>query len=192
METSLSTYEMQLVTDAALLLTKNKIINKVFSIFGDLSEEYKRSISEYNINVINLVNAKISKGENYQGLPYVMLDYPRQFSKNAVFAIRSFFWWGNFFSITLHLSGSYLQQYKDQINKSLEQFYNEGWQINTRDEQWEHHFGDDNYKAIEPQVTNIDEQTFIKLAKKIPLQEWDSVNKFYTESFRWLLRVIST
>jgi regulatory protein YycI of two-component signal transduction system YycFG len=81
METSLSTYEMQLVTDAALLLTKNKIINKVYSMFGDLSEEYKRSISENNINVINLVNAKISKGENYQGLPYVMLDYPRQFSK---------------------------------------------------------------------------------------------------------------
>ena len=31
---------------------------------------------------------KISKGENYKGLPYVMLDYPRCFGKTDIFAIR--------------------------------------------------------------------------------------------------------
>ena len=49
---------------------------------------------------------KIAKGENYLQLPYVLLDYPRCFDKENIFAIRTMFWWGNFFSITLHLSGS--------------------------------------------------------------------------------------
>ena len=43
------------------------------------------------------VSPKISRGEQYLGLPYVMLDYPRIFSKENVFAIRTFFWWGNYF-----------------------------------------------------------------------------------------------
>ena len=54
---------------------------------------------------------KISRGENYNGLPYVMLDYPRCFGKEDVFAMRTMFWWGNFFSITWHLKGKYSKEY---------------------------------------------------------------------------------
>ena len=49
---------------------------------------------------------KITRGENYQLLPYVILDYPRCFQKEQVFAIRTMFWWGKGISITLHVSGN--------------------------------------------------------------------------------------
>ncbi len=34
-----------------------------------------------------------------------MLDYPRAFGRDSIFACRTFFWWGRFFSLTLHLAG---------------------------------------------------------------------------------------
>ena len=63
---------------------------------------------------------KISKGENYKGLPWLVLDYPRYFNKEDIFAIRTLFWWGNFFSITLHISGKYKMRYEKKIIDSFE------------------------------------------------------------------------
>ena len=37
----LSEHELQLIQNADLLLTKNKIIGKVYDLFGELSEELK-------------------------------------------------------------------------------------------------------------------------------------------------------
>ena len=113
---SLSAFEKQLVTDASWILTKNNIIQKLFVLFGELSETWQsNTVLQQLPSAINEIPPKISKGENYEGLPYVMLDYPRCFSKEDVFAIRTFFWWGNFFSITLHLKGKYKEQFEQVI-----------------------------------------------------------------------------
>ena len=53
------------------------------------------------------ISPKISKGEAYRGLPWLMLDYPRYFGKEGHLSIRVFFWWGNFIAIYLHSSGVY-------------------------------------------------------------------------------------
>ncbi|HEX8461249.1 MAG TPA: hypothetical protein VF623_07460 [Segetibacter sp.] len=191
MITSLSTYELQLVSDAEVLLSKNKIIQTVYAIFGDLAEVYKSELHSSNFNVADLNNAKISRGENYIGLPFVMLDYPRQFNKQNFFAIRSFFWWGNFFSITLHLSGTFLQEYNSAIQNNLEELNDSGWLISAAGEQWQHHFEADNYSVIDINTTDIKSRSFIKLAKKIPLSEWDSVNIFYKKNFKSLIAMLT-
>ncbi|MBK8087192.1 MAG: hypothetical protein IPK31_04125 [Chitinophagaceae bacterium] len=88
---SLSAFEKQLVTDASWILTKNNIIQKLFVLFGELSETWQsNTVLQQLPSAINEIPPKISKGENYEGLPYVMLDYPRCFSKEDVFAIRTF------------------------------------------------------------------------------------------------------
>src|SRR5437868_6529086 len=129
MVNSLSIYEMKLVTDPEVLLTKNRIIQKVYELFGGLAEDYKDVLKAAGLFTSNEVVAKISRGENYKGLPYVMLDYPRQFAKVEVFAIRSFFWWGNFFSITLQLGGQYQHKYASLVEKAIDKNLFEGWFI---------------------------------------------------------------
>src|SRR5947209_5415196 len=113
----LSKTEMEIVANSEFILTKNRIIEKVYNLFGSLAENYKlvlnEHINELPAEVIS-TTPKIYKGENYLGLPYVMMDYPRLFLKTDIFAIRSLFWWGNFFSITLHLSGKFLADYRDE------------------------------------------------------------------------------
>src|SRR5688500_2015672 len=93
----LSPEELLLVQNADVLLTKQRIIGKVFNLFGELAEMLQTQIQTVSLSgpVIKL-SPKIARGENYEGLPYVMFDYPRYFSREHVLAIRTFFWWGNF------------------------------------------------------------------------------------------------
>jgi|SRR5690554_3520881 len=38
---------------------------------------------------------KVSKGEKHEGLPFLVLDYPRIFGQEDIFAIRYLVWWEN-------------------------------------------------------------------------------------------------
>ncbi len=110
--------EYELIVNSDFILTKNRIIEKIYILFGNMSNEYKDVIANYSHYLpeeVFTISPKVYKGEQYQNLPYVMLDYPRYFTKTDVFAIRSFFWWGNYFSITLQLSGKYLELFSDNI-----------------------------------------------------------------------------
>ena len=104
---TLSPKELSLVTDPAFILTKRAIIEKVYELFARNIEVIK---SEFETAAVKLPLAvasgtpKISKGENYRQLPYVMLDFPRCFSGNDVFALRTLFWRGPCFSLTPPLS----------------------------------------------------------------------------------------
>ncbi|RZS72516.1 hypothetical protein EV199_4437 [Pseudobacter ginsenosidimutans] len=127
-------------------------------------------------------SAKISKGEKYEGLPWVMLDYPKYFGKDAVFAVRTMFWWGNFFSITLHLSGVYKQQFRDVLLQNRKLLQECNFYLCVGEDEWRHDFAPTNYVSLdrlsEQAVEDILSVTdFCKLSVRIPLQMWNlSVN----------------
>ncbi|GEO11045.1 hypothetical protein [Segetibacter aerophilus] len=193
MATALTEYEMKLVTDQHLLLTKNKIIQKVCEFFGGLSELYKNVIIIESSPSLNLITPKISRGENYKGLPYVILDYPRQFGKVDVFAIRTFFWWGNFFSITLQLSGQYKNDYLPHIEKAIDEKLFESWYVGSSDDPWQHHFESDNYQPLQPEKKyDFEDYRYLKIAKKIPLDKWDEAETFFEENFKLLIKILAS
>jgi len=182
----LSKEEWELVQNTEWILTKHAIIQKVISMFGQLSEEFRNVIQDAAITEFISPEPKISKGEQYEKLPYVMLDFPRVFDKENVFAVRSFFWWGNFFSINLHVSGKYKERFFSS-EKKLEQF--KSWSFCISEDPWRHDFSVNNFLPFAE--VNIKEQLqrpFIKIAKKIPLSEWNNVYDFYRNNFGELFR----
>jgi hypothetical protein len=82
----LSEEELALVQNGAILLTKNNIIQKVYTLFGDLSATLRNRYESNNFGFPEIINTypKIAKGENFQGLPYVMLDFPRLFGGDII------------------------------------------------------------------------------------------------------------
>ena len=185
----LSKNELTLVCDESVILTKNNIIQKVYELFGMLSETFKeRLTAPHHLPdaAILLQSPKIYRGEQYNGLPYVMLDYPRSFSRTDAFAVRCFFWWGNFFSITLHLQGKYVPLYVDAVmqdNKEKAQ-----WFYCINEDKWQHHFEPSNYIPLAD--ADIKQgATFMKIAKKIPLQQWDDVYDFFVQNFQYLVNL---
>jgi hypothetical protein len=164
---ALSPAEMELVQNAELLLTKNAIIDKVYIMLGDVAEHVRGDIGP---------SPKIARGENYLGLPWVMLDYPRIFGKEDTLATRVFFWWGNFFSITLHLKGSYLQQHKQSILEQLPLLEKYGFHVCISNDEWRHEFTEDNYVPVqEAMLKEILNTGFCKLSVRISLEEWSRV-----------------
>jgi hypothetical protein len=186
---ALSKDELKLVTNAQILLTKNGIIHKVYTMFGLVAEQYRLEARNVFPDAVVAISPKISRGENYLGLPYVMLDYPRYFKKEETFAIRSLFWWGNFFSITLQLSGSFMEMHKSNLQKGIEEGLFDGWYINNTDEMWDHHFEETNYTLINSS-TLITDRSFVKLAKKIPLHQWENALSFLQENYGRLIALL--
>src|SRR6266487_1465229 len=187
----LSPFEMDLLTNPEWILTKNMIVKKA----QRLLEEVQQNISEYAIQhpaifpaELLAISPKISKGENYKGLPWLMLDYPRYFDKENIFAIRIMFWWGNFFSTTLHLSGHYKQKYNDAIIHSYEDLHKNEFYICINDEQWDHHFEKENYLPIknfgaEDFADQVLKKSFVKLSCKLSFSYWNDAVRLLSESF---------
>ena len=119
---------------------------------------------------------KVSNGENYLGLPYMVLDYPAIFTKNNIFAFRSMFWWANFFSSTLHLQGKFLNHYRNTIIHNFEMLEHQDIYIGVGDTPWHYHYGEDNYVLLkQSHKKHIDKYPFLKLSKKFPMK---SLEKF--------------
>jgi hypothetical protein len=193
MITPLTSDELRLVTNAEVLLTKNKIIRIVYDLLGAMAGEYKEILVADGLVTLNEKEGKISRGENYKGLPYVILDYPRKFARVDTFAIRTLFWWGNFFSITLQLSGEYLNEYKSKIEEAIGKDQLDGWYYGCGEDPWEHHFEDDNYRPIIAGKINLSANlSYLKISKKIPLNQWDEAETFLKKNFIFLIKVLTS
>lgn len=190
----LSLAEQNAVKSPEYILTKNTVLQKVATMFGDLSTAYIDLHNKLNTpkNFLQL-HPKISKGENYLGLPYIMLDYPRIFEKDHVFAIRSFFWWGHYFSITLHVKGRYkklipLKKLADSGTK---------WMYYMGNDEWENRLKEDNILLINPVNMDIlekqfQENTFCKVLQKFDLCEWDHSKELFIQAYKDLLQFIDS
>jgi hypothetical protein len=190
----LSPEELQLVIDSDWILTKCAIIDKAIALFNELLPAYHDIIKERKellpIEAIS-ISPKISKGENYKGLPWVVLDHPRCFNGKDIFAIRTMFWWGNFFSITLHLSGRYTALLKRtakdmDLNKDF---------ICVNEDQWQHHFEEGNYKLAgslsqSELQKHLTEKEFIKIARMFPLPDWNNIQPLLMRSFEKMIDLV--
>jgi hypothetical protein len=173
----LSPGELKLVLDPGFILTKNNIIAKVYELFGNLAAVYTDRARRHP--------------SLPEGLPWVMLDYPRFFSKEQEFSIRTFFWWGNFCSITLQLSGGYRQLCQPAILQFHQSAENHNWFLCNHPDRWLHHFREDNYQPLVSfSPGEIRKLPFIKMAKKIPLQQWDYMEISLKDGFATLLDLV--
>lgn len=197
---TLSPKELELVNNADWILTKNLIIQKVYDLFSEVANGYRDDFgrfTSFQADPLFELAPKISKGEQYQQLPYVMLDFPRAFSEQDIFSIRSFFWWGNHCSIHLILKGKYLQQYGTSIDNYFQLFgkyapETRDWYVGVGEDPWQHHFEKNNYIPIADwNGDKLKKLPFLKLAKKIPLDEWEDINQFMGTHFNRLLSMLS-
>ncbi len=173
-----SVAEMELMNNADIILTKNNVIRKIKNLFEQIQGQMLNEVNRYGIAGLPLftIAAKISRGENYSGLPYLILDYPRQFDGNNIIAIRTLFWWGNFFSSTLHLSGAAKTKYLSKVEQGYEALSNGEYYIGNNADQWQHHFATDNYKSVKELSKEIftehcRQNDHIKIAAKCALAD---------------------
>ena len=190
----LSDAESEMMQNADLILTKNRVLQKITGLLQEVHERQHDFVV-----VSDLVNqgifktpSKISRGENYLGLPWLILDYPRISGSPGVFFIRTMFWWGRFFSSTLHVSGNYKEQTVTQVMESYHRLA--GYSIGINENSWVHHFEPDNYQPI----SELSEEAFeiicqeydhLKIATRYPLDLWNQSVSLLFDRWKELLEV---
>jgi hypothetical protein len=201
----LSAEEMRLVTDPAWILTKNSVMGKVIAMFGELSGVIRNGGAHRVAPPRRAPRSggpekepKISRGENYKGLPWVMLDYPRIFGKEDVYAIRLFFLWGYAFSVTLHLKGIYKETFLPAIRARWPELAAAGFGVSIADDEWAHEHTDETYGALAGTVEGAannaagGKHAWLKLSARVGLEHWDEAPERLSMLYDLLLEVIAT
>ena len=193
-----SDQEQAYLSDTAFLLAKSEITDKIGKLLASLEnvlvEEAQPYLSSFPEGTLAKAG-KISKGEKYRGLPYMVLDYPRLFTEKSVFAFRNMFWWGHFFSTTLHLQGEVLDGLRAPLLKSATSLSDASWYIGVGESPWEYHYGPDNYKRCHDLDAAtlrhiIEEAPFIKLSKHLPLNQWQGFAAYSQSLFLDLMGLL--
>jgi hypothetical protein len=191
----LSSAERRLVMDPEWILTKNSIMGKVVELMAGLSPVVRRCWAAVVLpEGVVTPDPKISKGENYKGLPYVVLDYPRIFGREDVLAVRTMFWWGHAFSVTLHLKGRYKNLFLPVIRSHWEELASAGFHIGVSQDEWQHEHAPGNYAALTGTMLErvSEEGPFLKLSARCGLDRWEEAPEWMEEQFRVLVGVLGS
>jgi hypothetical protein len=188
--------ELNLLQNKEIFLLKRSTGDKIAQIFGDCAENI-RVVLESSAGLPEEVIAskpKISKGENYLGFPWTILDYPRVFGKPDTFALRTFCWWGNGFSMTLHLDGKYAASAKTKVLQSAHFLEREQCFLGINADPWVHHFGEDNYVPFTAdkiqQLLDDENRSFLKIMRRLPLNQYQNLPRWCEDSAKILLNSV--
>ena len=188
--------EMELVSSPDIILTKNAILQKIKSFLDEVQLKQLDILQKYWPSLpgeVLKISPKISRGENYKGLPWLVLDNPRYFQHNNIFAIRTMFWWGNFFSVTLHLSGNNKTQLLKNILNNVVLLSENDFYIYNGTKEWEHDLDPASYKSIsslnKDEISKIaDVNNFLKMAIKFPIDSLEAIEDKLLRNFELLVK----
>lgn len=190
----LSAAEIELFSNAEIILTKNSIVQKTTLLLNEVQENLLHETRLHGYHITS--TPKISRGENHLRLPYIVLDYPRISNNSNLFFIRSLFWWGNFFSSTLQVSGDYKLRFTNKLKEAYQSLAEREYFVGVHEDPWQHHFGQENYRKIgelskEAYATILETQDHIKIAARWPLSDWDSAATKLTGSWKLFMQLIT-
>jgi hypothetical protein len=194
MPKTFSAPELQTLHNTKFFEVKAAATKKIEHLFAEVRDEIKEDILKNKIvfpKEVDAMHGKIFRGENYLGLPYLVLDYPKHFSKDSVFAFRTMFWWGNFFSFTLHLQGKALSERREELIQQIPSLKKKSIYVCINSDPWQYHYRKDNYLPIDKFTDRelrklFTEKEFVKLSRKMPLKDYKNLRAFCREAFEIL------
>ena len=191
--------EVRALHNKKIFYIKTSATEKTDALLASARDVIKSEIKKQKIyfpKYVDAVNGKIYRGENYLGLPYLILDYPKHFSNDSVFAFRTMFWWGNFFSCTLHLQGKALDERRNHLINNWKTLRKKNIYMCANNTPWQYNYSKENYKLIdkfsESEIKLLFmTKEFIKLSRKTEIKNYKKLDKFCRESFTQLFTASS-
>lgn len=189
--------EIGLMSDAGLLLQKKRLLNKLTGRLAAIEASLRQILTNHEATLPagTLQKAgKISKGENYRDLPYLVLDYPRLFTKDDILNVRLLFWWGHYFSMSLHLAGNTWQAKKQQVCRQATLLPIGDYFIQTDGSPWENDVAAACFFRVSDklpaQQQAVLEAPFVKFVTTLPLREAASLESFSIKTFKNFMAIL--
>lgn len=178
--------ELNFAKSTVYPVTKQKIMQKAGVLFQELGKNLGQHLND--LMPEKSTTYKITRGENYKMMPYVVLDYPQLSGEQFPVVCRTLFWWGHYFSCSLLIR-------KDLIDINATASALMGFKkckiwIGTN--LWEHDLKSGEYAKVSNMshaqiVSMLENQPYVKLSTKIPLSKFEFVPTKATEIYsEWL------
>ncbi len=186
-----SVQEQALMKDAGMLLLKRQCIEKIILKFSFIEASLTRALNDFGDSILPegafLKAGKISRGENYKGLPYVVLDYPRLLTRTNVLNIRLLFWWGHYFTMSLHLAGDVWESNKNRIIGALVREEFGGFYVQYEGSAWENDlslpFFNESSMLEKNNFDALLKSSFIKIVNRLAIDEVEQLENFSLTTF---------
>ena len=199
LDKSLSQQEFSLIENTAIIHQKAVALSKIKQYLYDFAQILSENCPQnpaFTALALEISPPKVSRGENYLGLPYLVLDHPASYSQSSIFAFRTLFWWGNFFSFTLHLQGEALEKTRAKLLLNQELIKATNFYICVGDTPWQYNYESTNYKKASSLLETellalLRDKSFIKLSYKLNLEDYQALNETGHAVFQKLLALIS-
>lgn len=133
---TLTPEEIALLSNKSFFEQKIRATEKLSALMHDIRLHYLSFINPSELCCppeTDFVRGQIGKGENYEGYPYVILDFPKFFSKTDIFTFRTMFWYGNGLIFSVLLSGERMPRYLTHFIKHYNTLAQNGIAIGTGD-----------------------------------------------------------
>jgi len=159
------------------MILRQEIIKKLDGLLADVQTKLKSTLKEHNFvfpEDTDIERGKISRGENYQGLPWMMLDFPRLFSRDDTLVCRTFCWWGNTFAAHLLISGGILPAALENLVRQERK--KSALSISVCANPWKHHYEKQYYLKLrdfsdEGLAGLVSKTEYLKLSAWFPLNK---------------------
>ncbi|HND72450.1 MAG TPA: hypothetical protein PLM03_10610 [Bacteroidia bacterium] len=166
-----SSDEIKHVSTADFFIIKKSITDKIYSSYAEIGTLAKEQLSnDFKIEPSIVNRSKIYRGENLEGLPWINCDAPGWFNKDETLAIRFLFWWANHYSVTIQLSGKFLNMldYDKMQSPRSEKIL-----LCINEKPWRYDLHEDNYmplNKIKDLKATFLKKDFIKLSIAYPME----------------------
>lgn len=190
--------EIDFLTDLEIFPLKRSLLERLSLLFIEIEQNLNLECSNNNFlfpEGVLIKKGKISKGDNYNNQPYLVLDYPRLLEKNNIFCLRTIFWWGNYFSNAFILSGSMLDRYQNSLIDNFLKLKNTEWYFSINKDPWKLEISKENYikvKNLDKDFIENHVRTFnyIKIAGIYPISEYKKLSDTSVIFFKNFLDIL--
>jgi hypothetical protein len=121
-------------------LIRARVVKKIWAVFDALREVLKSELAGQSLLApegLDRVKGQIAKGDRFQELPFVFMDFPQHFLPGEACTYRSFFWWGNGVVFALILEGPLLDLYKKRLLENYSLLSGKGLHLSMAPTPWE-------------------------------------------------------
>ncbi|MFY0592936.1 hypothetical protein [Roseivirga sp.] len=128
--------QLDFLTSKKNFLIKNEVDQEVAQLLNRFQSSIAGLIDNKGIafpSKVSKLPTKITKGNNHNGFPFQVSDYPANLSKDNIFTFRATIWYGNIFSFAVILSGEPKLNYREKLKTLL----NKGFSVTLNEEVWQ-------------------------------------------------------
>ena len=189
---SFNNEDIEIFSDKDFLLKKKVLTDEVISLFKVISEEIKQElIKSPNLLWSSQFAGKISKGQYYKDLPYIVSDYPRRIDKNGICLFRIIFLWGREFSCNFLITGDAFRSLIKKIENNLDLVDQNEYSYSIEGSPWEHSILEADLNKLNHLKNNqkINTADFIKISRALTINRYENLHEICIKMFRDIIRL---